>query len=345
MSVDIAAAGKLNLVFVHLGRGPRRHLLANVRSTRMRFPEAPITLVVDDTRTWRRILPRGVRLFRYTPESAEARLVQSVTQDMSFRKGFWLNTSRRFLAFAQFHQQLGGPALHIESDVALLCKPAAPLLDSGRKWAYSLTSDALGVGALVFSKSTESSRQLADFFVDYWVEHPGTSDMFALGAHFYENRHDVLHLPGVSSPGSLAYRSQSSEDFRQVTSDSFAHFGGVFDASSLGCFLFGEDGRNHRGFRQLHRSPPFSDFDYSTCEFRQRDGLLQLKDSPRGWVPVYSLHVHSKHIGLLGPLAARARTLDHYCRLADTNRLTVREFDPYAFTMVAREAIRRRLSP
>jgi hypothetical protein len=338
------AVEALNLVFVHLGGGPSRHLLANLRSTRLRFPGAPITLVVDNECSWHRRIPRGIRTFRYVPEAGETRLAESVTQDMGFRKGFWFNTSRRFLALAQIHEQLDKPVLHIESDVALLRNPAAPLLASGRRWAYSLTSDAIGVGALVFSDSAESSRQLADFFLDYFAEHPGTSDMYTLGAHFLTHRGDVLPLPGVSEPDSRAFRSHASARFRRAASEAFTEFGGVFDAASLGSFLFGEDARNHRGFRKLFRTPAHSDLDYSMCEFRRRDGLLELTDSDHGWVPVYSLHVHSKRIALLSSPAARARSLDHYCRLAEGDRLSSSEFDPWAFAMVAREAILRRVS-
>lgn len=344
MSVDIAAAGKLNLVFVHLGRGPRRHLLANIRSTRMRFPEAPITLVVDDTRTWRRILPRGVRLFRYTPESAEARLVQSVTQNIAFRKGFWLNTSRRFLALAQFHEHLDRPLLHIESDVALLWNPAAPVKASGKRWAYSLASDTMGVGAIVFSDGAASSRQLADFIIDYFASNPGASDMYALGAFFQAHYRDILVLPSATSVNSRAFRDGVPESFRRVVTDEFVVFDGVFDGAPLGCYLLGQDGRNHRGFRKIFQVLPFYDLDYSTCDFRQRDGRLEMNDSSLGWVAVYSLHVHSKHVGLLGPPSARTRALNHYCRLADGNRLPISEFDPWAFSVALRDAVGRRVS-
>lgn len=337
------AVEALNLVFVHLGGGPSRHLLANLRSTRVRFPGAPITLVVDKACSWHRRIPRGIRLFRYSPEAGETMLAESITQDMGFRKRFWLNTSRRFLALAQIHEQLDKPVLHIESDVALLRNPAAPLLASGRRWAYSLTSDALGVGALVFSDSAESSRQLADFFLNYFAEHPGTSDMYTLGAHFLAHQEDVLPLPGASSRKSHAFVGEATERFRQAASEAFGSFGGVFDGLVLGAYLLGEDARNHRGVRQVFRRQAYSDLDYSKCKFRRRGGLLELKDSEVGWVPVYSLHVHSKHIALLGSPAARVRALDHYCRLADGDRLPVSEFDPWAFGMVAREAIRRRV--
>lgn len=334
----------LNLVFVHLGSGPTRHLIANLRSTRMRFPRASVTLIADGVGTWPRRLPRGIRLFLYRPEVDDRKLVDSVTQDMGFRDGFWLNTSRRFLALAQLHRQVDGSILHIESDVALLSKPAAPLLMSGREWAYSLAADRLGVGALVFSKSAKSSRQLADFFVDYFADQPGTSDMYVLGAHFHANRSEVLPLPAASAPESSAFRAQSPEPFRQAASEEFDLFGGVFDGGALGTYLLGTDGRNHRGFRQIFQDQEFYDLDYSACSFRHSGGYLELNDSTRGWVPVHSLHIHSKHPGLLGPAPARSRALKHYCELAEGDRLPVRELDIWALAIATRDAIRRRVS-
>lgn len=342
-SADIRTPGA-DLVFVHLGNGPHRHLLTNIRATCARFPHRSVFLVVDQKHPWHLRLPRNVSIVRHRAGRAEAVLSRHVTQELNFRSGYWLNTARRYLALAAFQGSSRRPLLHIESDVALLSDPSSLMYASGKTWSYSLTSDSMGVGALLYSRDAPASDSLADFIVDHFASNPGTNDMKALGAHHWSHSKEILTLPGASSPDSLIVRESAPGRFRQAVSEAYEIFGGVFDAFALGIYLFGIDGRNNRGFRKLFSTYPFSDLDYSGCSFRCAGQTLQMRDSTRGgWVPVLSMHIHSKHVGLLGSPTSRERAISRYVRLEAHASAPASELDTWAFSVSARDAVRRRI--
>jgi hypothetical protein len=192
--------------------------------------------------------------------------------------------------------------LHIEADIWLSPNyPMGKFTDIGELIAYPLTNFDQGVASTVYFKNFQASKLLKEFSEECMREDPATTDVSVLGKLYLRYPKEILILPTAASTESY-FHDFVTQATRLKMSGNYERFGGVFDASTWGQFLTGEDPRNNIGRKlvyhhQLHHSicPKMERFHYS-----EEAGLTATFENKQ--FEIFSLHVHSKNSKILDPL-------------------------------------------
>lgn len=306
---------------VHIGPSRPRWLKSSLEGLH-NSGYSPV-LVTDDPQ-WSRRHPRWLRTILVAKRQVEA---------SEFRGGFWSLATERFRALAEAHQLIGGPLLHIETDVRL-----APGLDiatvaaSTRSVAYPLLASGRGSGATVYLKDPGASRHLADSLTRYRTS-DGLNDMEGLWRFWIDNPSVVSILPCTEGPDDERLEAVVGRTWTCEAAKLREALRGIFDAASYGQFLFGTDGRNSRYGWRISGVVDAS-------HFAQPRG--NRFDSPLKWpfqlcesTSLISLHVHSKSPRVL---EAQSPHLMLHLPLDEERR----HLDTWAMRSNAAEAVRRR---
>jgi hypothetical protein len=126
------------------------------------------------------------------------------------------------------------------------------------------------------------------------IENSNETDVTILGSFYRSNLLNTTILP-TALPDSKCFNLDTSLEAESLLSNQAFFPDGLFDASTWGMYLTGQEPRNSWGFRriffnQLHHAVNPSVFSFST---NHGSVLAQYKTQQR---KIYTLHVHSKHI-------------------------------------------------
>jgi hypothetical protein len=285
----------LILAFVYLGPKIPRYVITNMQQVSSRFPSFEVVFIGDNEKICKKVKAFGFRTWvSPNPDAAWGINRLSLSHDPIFRDGFWFRTLARFFALNEFLKVYPNVScLLIESDVWI--SPSFPMHqfdDSSFQVSFPVTTSIQGVASTFYVKSSEHMQQFLDFSSHEVQRNPNSTDVTILAEYRRKHPERVTILPsGPTSPE--AYNLKFREFEPKLMSDQTFFKKQIFDASTWGQFLTGEEPRNSWGFRlinniQLHHAVNPSLFEFKTDgrEFFARFNGVDYK--------INSLHVHSK---------------------------------------------------
>lgn len=224
----------------------------------------------------------------------------------TFREGFWLYASERFMYLGDFVEQYAVEDLiHLETDVMVYAdfsKFLAVLHDKYRGLGLTLDNDSRCIPGIVYFRDGTMVRQVAQYFAE--KASLSKTDMEVL-AMFYQTHYATglsntlpIIMPDyykqfgfVSTAG---HKTQHPERYYNNSEE----FGGVFDACAMGQYLGGIDPRNGNskpGF--INESTLFNcarlNFSWELDVENRRVPYVQFKERA---YRIYNLHIHSKYL-------------------------------------------------
>lgn len=283
------------LVFVYLGTTIPKYVTANMSQLMSRFPNYDLVFIGDDPKSCKKVSDLGFRTWLSPdPESAWELNRYSLSHNPDFREGFWFKTLARFFALNEFLKASpNASCLLIESDVWV--SPTFPMDQfehADFQIAYPLTTATQGVASTLFVKSQSQMQHFLDFSVEEVRRDPNSSDVTILAEYNKHFPERVLILP--SGPTSTSAYNPGFQDLEpSLMSKQNPFQNQIFDGSTWGQFLTGEEPRNSWGFRmmyhlQLHHAVNPSYFDFKHAQ-------KKLIATYQGVEHVInSLHIHSK---------------------------------------------------
>jgi len=318
-----------NLVLVQLGPSKPRHLFANLSHLIDLFPTVQIVVVYDDAKLQKRIsrdFPQ-IELFKFDGSQNEGIWSQS-RLNFQFRKGFWRYSTERLLALEQVHElRPGHGLLHIESDILLFPNFPFESVTSGNTLAWQTVSESHDVAAVMFSPSLAHTEVFSNKIREKLADNPYLNDMTLLSQIRIENPSLLTTLPSWNSDWGMPIAA-SARDYALIT-DEYSAYEGIFDGSTIGVWLTGQDRRNNGGRLVLHSDFPGSLTDTSLLSFRiDSNGNLWAKAQGME-SPIFCLHVHSKNIKLFRD--GYRKELGAFCELSSTKDRIALGFSPSAF--------------
>jgi hypothetical protein len=304
--MEINPSKGLKLVLVHLGKAPAEHLWLNIESLLKRFPSLEIVFISDRAHSQCPIDSR-VEFYRYSPSESTKMILANLIHDSNFRGGFWQFTLERFFALRDYHRlnpDIG--IFHIESDILLL--PGFPMEEvSGVTCLTWLrVDDHRDIASLFFSPSPTETVWLAEKILDLISKRVDLTDMTALNLVRTHNSERIKIFPSYSLllSSELVGIELIANSLAHDLSQGFNEFRGIFDPAAYGMWLTGSDPRNYYGkqimfdTKELLKGGTYidpSNFQYSFSD----QGELFCKFG-KNQVRIWSLHIHSKDLQLLG---------------------------------------------
>lgn len=216
------------------------------------------------------------------------------TFDSRYRDGFWIKTTERFFVLEQFATKYALKSLfHAELDnlVFDITGLASKLDQLGRGLFCPRDSINRGIASLIYMNDCQALTELNAFAVDNHLAEK--NDMMLLG-YLLNNSSQFFSLPTESS--------LQNERPSHWASVSPLDSNGIFDAASIGQFLFGIDPRNGsmvllNGFENENKG---CDLWQLTYEISINDRTFTIRNRNNGIVStLFNIHVHSKLFNLL----------------------------------------------
>lgn len=269
------------IVFVFLGSKIPRYAELNLKLIRKTFPDIQIFLISDDPGN--KDIVQGVS-FHKVPKMHDLwpSIYQNMSHNLSFRNGFWFSSIARFMAIREFMETGNeGPVIHLELDVLLF--PDFPMdlfVAIKEDLAFTLASPSEGSAAVLYIKDLSSIKSLVSISEDLCCHSPDSTDMTILRTIFEKKLMSTLILPSV--PGEASDDEGRWNNF-------------VFDPSSWGMYLLGQDPRNHRGRLIFNRSESHHFIQPSEFTFNFHCGKLSARKGLHT-AQLVNLHIHSKDL-------------------------------------------------
>lgn len=203
----------------------------------------------------------------------------------SWRDGFWIKTSERFFILNQFVKKYNiDKFYHAEIDNLIfdLSNLSDKLDLVGSGFFCPQDSSERGIASLIYINNLDSLDVFCKFYQNMNLKY--TNDMIVLGS-FLNNSSLGFPLPTENSISS------------HLNSNSF---GGIFDAASMGQYLFGIELRNSflPVFNGYVNSNSHIDYDKALFNLDLDKMILNLVYLKRFSVNIYNLHIHSKNFYL-----------------------------------------------
>ena len=298
--------GTMRLVLVHLGEAQAEHLWSNMRSLLKRFPSIEIVFVSDKFHSQ---LPEDLRIkkFLYQRTKLAAEIFSNLAHDTKFRSGFWHYTLERFLALEQYHKTCpDAKILHIESDILLLPNFPLDAISNILKLAWLRVDENRDVAAILYLPNFKETKWLVSEILQEISKDPLTTDMISLNQIRKNNVNRIQVLPSYSPLFGLDLIQESPERIKLSTelSQSLISFGGIFDPAVFGMWLTGSDPRNYFGkqiifdTKEIVSGGTYIDPSFLTYSMSGDSELFCNIGNES--VRIWSLHVHSKDLRLLG---------------------------------------------
>lgn len=269
------------LVFVYLGSRIPRYAKLNLKQIQKSFPEVQLFLISDNERNRGEV--QGVN-FHKVQEMNELwpEVYQKMTHDLVFRNGFWFSSIARFMAIREFLATgVEGPFIHLELDVLLSPDfPISLFKTIEEDLAFTLASPLEGSAAVLYIKNLSSINSLVTISEDIFSNSPGSTDMTILREIFDKKLMPTLILP--SAPKESCHDGNIWGNF-------------VFDPSSWGMYLLGQDPRNHRGRLIFNRSEGHHFIQPHEFSLNFNFGKLSVRTESHT-AQIVNLHVHSKDL-------------------------------------------------
>ena len=283
------------LVFVYLGTTVPKYVTSNMRQVANRFPKYDLVFIGDDSKSCKKVSDLGFKTWQSPdPESAWELNRYSLSHNPNFRDGFWFKTLARFFALNEFLKTSPkNSCLLIESDVWV--SPTFPMdkfENADFEIAYPLTTAKQGVASTMFVKSQLEMQHFLGFATAEVRRNPNSSDVTILAEYNKNFPERVLVLPSGPT-NKLAYNHgfQDLEPYLMSKQTPFQNQ--IFDGSTWGQFLTGEDPRNSWGFRLIYHVQQHHAVNPSFFNFKHAQEKLIASNQGVEYV-INSLHVHSK---------------------------------------------------
>lgn len=295
----------MNIVFAHFLSKPPKYLILNIERTIKLFPQHNIYIITDLNSSNFSI--QGLNYYEYKKERNWSILESLLTHDKTFRLNFWFLSVVRFLAIADFMQNIKGEILHIESDVIISRDfPFKLLSESSAKFAFPIVNNYQAIASCLYIKDLTSAIYLRDLTIIEAKRNSKTTDMHILRILTKIKSDSFQILPSAA----LIYDGLNPNDnsFYEKNNESIAYFKGVFDGVDIGMFLFGQDPRNKRGFSSIRKPTPGAYLDVSKQTLVMSAGRdfpdFYYPDSKKN-TPIYTLHIHCKNPDLFNPIRSK----------------------------------------
>jgi hypothetical protein len=299
------ALSHLKVVLVHLGDSPATHLWENLRSLLSRFPNIEFVLVSDREHSQ---APKNPRLtfFQYCRDQETQNTLEGLAHDSKFRSGFWQLTLERFIALEKYHAfNPSSKIIHIESDILLLPNFPFEAFNTLPKLAWQRVDDTRDIASILVLPSFHETAWFINEMLKLLHNDNSLTDMTLLNSLRVGNPKRINILPSFSIEldaelhwngelnGKLASELSSDEEF----------FNGIFDPAAFGMWLGGSDPRNYYGRQILFDTSEIlsggtyvNPARYKYIFNKQQLFCIGKHSQTRIW----SLHVHSKDLRLLG---------------------------------------------
>ncbi len=255
------------------------------------FPKYEVWFIVDDEMNHQRLRKRGVNSWL-----APREVSPNLPGRSSYRNGFWINTTNRFLAMNHFHQSKPDLSLlQVESDVILSKKfPMDSFVGIESRIAYPLSSPDVGLASTLWCRDADATSYLAGFALKCISENSLVTDTDILGLLVKSAPEDVLLLRSGLDDLDV-YRNNKDWNVKSLQgSEHPINSLGVFDASSLGIHLCGSDPRNSFGVSRVFSPLPHHFMNLKALNFHIEDNEIFLSTNYESRL-IYSLHNHSKN--------------------------------------------------
>jgi hypothetical protein len=296
----------LKVVLVHLGDAPAEHLWENLRSLLIRFHNIDFVLVSDRQHSEAPESPR-LTFYRYCRDHQTRLVFEGLVHDSKFRSGFWLLTLERFIALEKYHaSNPNSMIIHIESDILLLPNFPFEAFQKLTKLSWQRVDDTRDVASiLVLPKYSETV-----WFIRAMMELLGAkndlTDMTLLNSLriAYPDRITVLPSFSPELDAEIRWNGEFNQMLPLQLSTGLELFNGIFDPAAFGMWLTGSDPRNYYGRQILFDTEEIvkggtyvnpARFKYILTKSAQ----LYCKSNDKQ-IRIWSLHVHSKDVRLLG---------------------------------------------
>jgi hypothetical protein len=287
----------MNLVFAHFNTPLPRHLVLNLKRSAALFPLSRIFLLTDIDLKIKNF--GNIEVIKYSPKNNWYLLNNLLKHPKEFRGNFWFTSIARFLALADFSNQLSQEILHIESDVILAEDfPFNKLSKAGFDFLYPLVSDTTAIASCLYIRNSLAAELLADFTINQVQKNNVTTDMYILSE--LTRSESVSFAPLPTAPSRCYADPQMINGFLKKSDLMLEEFSGVFDGGDIGRYLFGDDARNKRGVSVLRDNDAHTHLnvrDLNLVVKSEREFPYIHDIASDSFVPVYSLHIHSKHPG------------------------------------------------
>jgi hypothetical protein len=234
----------------------------------------------------------------YNPEEF-GRASRLLTNDKSFRNGFWLKTLERFFVLEQYYKATDSQGLfHAELDQLLFRNDIllSKIESSGHRGAFfPFHSQTLGVASVFFCNNHEALRS----FIDFSLVNEFENEMALLADWAFDAPEHVFALPTLSS----VVNKYSTTMAEQVTEVPHTKIGGIVDASQIGQWVGGIDPKNVP-ISEIPKTK-FVNTEGERClslqqlqklkfELNKQDGFLTVNFDKKESFVLYNLHLHSK---------------------------------------------------
>jgi hypothetical protein len=217
-------------------------------------------------------------------------IVDNSLEVKSFRDGFWIKTSERFLVLNSYAKKYGIKSFfHAELDVAVfdLTGLAERLNQYATGFYCPRDSVERGIASLIYCNNIDTLECIA--YEIRKLDGKAINDMSILGA-LLNAKKDFYSLPTER----VLRNESKSKEWETVPVNVV---GGIFDAASIGQYLFGIDPRNtlkffiKNGFQNENSGCNLSTQTYK-INFRSNKAFI--KSLRNRNIKIYNLHIHSK---------------------------------------------------
>lgn len=235
-------------------------------------------------------------------------------QRLAFRDGFWLKTTERFFVLQQFIEKYSMKSIfHAELDNLIFdisnLNNKLDLVGEG----FFCPRDSIdrGIASLVYINQAESLREMTNVFMKNKPAYQ--NDMLLLGS-LLKKSNNFYSLP--TERRFEINKKNLWETINPIDS------GGIFDAASIGQFLFGIDPRNCNtillnGFENENKGCNLWDLKFINY---LESGTFQVTDNASSTrLNLYNIHIHSKLFNLL----SNPRRLSHVIANINSGKKTI----------------------
>lgn len=284
-------------IFVYLGSSLPNYVLANMTQFKSRFPDSPLVFIGDSQKVCDKVELCGFNIWKVRdPEDSWGINRNSMSHDPVFRNGFWFKTLARFFALHEYLKNFPTESvLLIESDVWI--SPQFPLeifQGFAHPIAFPLATSEQGVASTFFAKDSDCLKHFLNFAEHRVLVKPDSTDVTILAEYRSNYPENTYILP--SGPIELnGYNPGYSKVESEMLSDQKYFPNQIFDASTWGQFITGEDPRNSWGFRYLYRRQISHAVDPSVFDLSMKQDAITATINGVDY-QINTLHIHSKDL-------------------------------------------------
>lgn len=225
-------------------------------------------------------------------ENISSLLNDSVNKNQSL---FWQYTIARFLLIQEFMEDSGEcPILQIEADVWIAPNfPLGAFEKIDNKIAFPLQSLDKPVPSLLYFRDVNSINFLNQFIMNHLSRGQMIDDYDLLNL-MYQKYPDLIEILPTTFGASDGFHSHVDTQAMQKMKSGVSKFGGIFDASTWGQYLVGEDARNTHGFKRSFYLQTWHSVNPRVFQFKvvPSEGVLVQSHAEEKFL--FNLHVHSK---------------------------------------------------